>query len=205
MPLYTIRYTYSCSWLCQCRNARHTVRTFYTILAQSKASFIVCCCCWRFWAFTHIYSYCCPRYNKWIGLGAHRKLSSYLSAIQLWMAELAFRVQVIIRCWWCATAFQWRTSTGNGFFLSVFFFLSIFFWLLMTMRTRCATPPCLAHFRNASAQWFGRSSSSRLRYVLRVILTPFYRHNSNKASTMQALWFMNGKKIIRKTQSQRTY
>lgn len=145
------------------------------------------------------------RYNKWIGLGAHRKLSSYLSAIQLWMAELAFRVQVIIRCWWCATAFQWRTSTGNGFFLSVFFFLSIFFWLLMTMRTRCATPPCLPHFRNASAQWFGRSSSSRLRYVLRVILTPFYRHNSNKASTMQALWFMNGKKIIRKTQSQRTY
>lgn len=145
------------------------------------------------------------RYNKWIGLGAHRKLSSYLSAIQLWMAELAFRVQVIIRCWWCATAFQWRTSTGNGFFLSVLFFLSIFFWLLMTMRTRCATPPCLPHFRNASAQWFGRSSSSRLRYVLRVILTPFYRHNSNKASTMQALWFMNGKKIIRKTQSQRTY
>lgn len=145
------------------------------------------------------------RYNKWIGLGAHRKLSSYLSAIQLWMAELAFRVQVIIRCWWCATAFQWRTSTGNGFFLSVLFFLSIFFWLLMTMRTRCVTPPCLAHFRNASAQWFGRSSSSRLRYVLRVILTPFYRHNSNKASTMQALWFMNGKKIIRKTQSQRTY
>lgn len=38
------------------------------------------------------------------------------------MAELAFRVQVIIRCWWCATAFQWRTSTGNGFFLSVLFF-----------------------------------------------------------------------------------